>query len=140
MFALTCESCPHNLVVRCCAAPPKHFALRNVSMLITIYDHDHYDSCSTSNRDSVLVALRPCAAKFLARQLHVVERNKFLSESCVRKQPKHPLDRSACRSSHTQKNFFSRPALLDIIPDGHIVKMWPSSAIVTAIRAIDRSF
>ena len=68
----------------------------------------------------ILVALRPCAAKFLARQLHVVEKI-FFSESCVRTQPKHPRDRAARRSSHTIKNFFCATSFAGYQSD------WPTS-------------
>ena len=90
----------------------------------------------TGTRD--LVALRTCAAKFLARQLHVVERNFFLSESCLRRQPKHPLDRSACDRRIRLKIFLGDQLCWISVRMANFAEVGHPRAIANAIRGIDR--
>lgn len=108
-------------------------AARNVSMLITIYDHDHYDSCSSSNWDSGSGCAASLRCEVFGTTVACRRKNFFLSKSCVRTQPKHPLDRSAWRSSHTIKNFFCATSFAGYQSG------WPSSQKLDSQRDCERN-
>ena len=108
--------------------------------MITIYDHDHYDSCSSSNWDSGSGCAASLRCEVLGTTVACRRKKKFLSESCLRRQPEHPLDRSACGASHTIKNLFLRDQLCWIsVRMPNFAEVWHPSAIANAIRVIDRS-